>query len=228
MEVDPRLAEAGRLESAGFTHLRSKDYPQAVCCFEQAAALCLAASDRKKGCELLNYLADVQLQMGFPEQALTTYDRLLAVLTEEAEPLSRAQVLHNMGLLLARQRNFQRVLAAFQDAERSYRIAGDERGAAAEQGNQGSVCRDLGRFEEALAHYQEAVAVFRRLDDAQGIAEQCINIVYIHLRQGKLQEAQDWYVEALPYCRRSERRELLEAVRANIERLQEALSTGPR
>ena len=80
-------------------------------------------------------------------------------------------------------------LAAYDQALRLYRAAGDRAGEASTLGNIGGVYRRLGEPQRALEYYGQALPIQREVGNRAGEAVTRYNMAMIHRAQGELARA---------------------------------------
>ena len=92
-------------------------------------------------------------------------------------------------------------LAAYDQALRLYRAAGDRGSEAATLSNIGLVYRGLGEPQRALEYYGQALPITREVGDRAGEAVTLNNIGGVYRGLGELQRALEYYGQALPIRR---------------------------
>jgi tetratricopeptide (TPR) repeat protein len=162
------------------------------------------------------------LEQGDLEGALEKFSGALALLPPDADPLDRAGLFNNTGLVQIRLRRFEDASLSFLAAARGYREQGDLLAAARQMGNAGSACRDMEAYEAALQNYHEALALFSGQNSLMGIADQTGNIGYIHAMKNDPGRAVEWFEKALTIYRKEGEERKAELTRRNIEALRSA------
>ena len=94
-------------------------------------------------------------------------------------------------------------LAAYDQALRLYRAAGDRGNEAATLSNIGEVYRGLGEPQRALEYYGQALPILREVGDRAGEAATLNNIGAVYRGLGEPQRALEYYGQALPIRGRS-------------------------
>lgn len=131
--------------------------------------------------------------------------------------LEKAQLYVNQGLNQARKNDFYMALDNFRKALLLFDELGDKLNAAFQQGNIGSVYRDMEEYTQSLDEYQKALPLFEEIGHKEGIADQLTNIAYIHVMTGQSKEALKYYRKALPLYAEIEDDQKYEHTKRNIE-----------
>ena len=92
-------------------------------------------------------------------------------------------------------------LAAYDQALRLYRAAGDRGSEAATLSNIGAVYRGLGERQRALEYFGQALPIRREVGDRAGEAVTLNNIGAVYGGLGEPQRALEYYGQALPILR---------------------------
>jgi len=142
--------------------------------------------DRKRLAGVYNNLGILYDILGQYEEALTAYDRKLALLSSAAAPLEIARVQHNRGCALTYLNAFDEAWAAFQAAEAGFRAAEAGADLARLAINRALLFAVWQRFAEAEAALLEAETLFASME---GMTQQryalAVYRALAHLRSGK-------------------------------------------
>lgn len=165
------------------------DFDRAVTLAREIEAV-LASSDdpadRKRLAGIYNNLGILYDILGQYEEALTAYDRKLALLNSAATPLEIAHVQHNRGCALTYLNAFDEAWAAFQVAEAGFRAAEAWADLGRLAMNRALLFAVWQRFPEAEAALLEAETLFTSME---GMNQQryalAVYRALAHLRSGK-------------------------------------------
>ena len=86
-------------------------------------------------------------------------------------------------------RNFEKTIAAYQNAVAIFHAGGPRHREARVLTNLGNAQRGLGRFEEAIISHEDAAAIFRQTGDRHGLGDALTNLGVALRHASKFEEA---------------------------------------
>ncbi|MDD9382585.1 BTAD domain-containing putative transcriptional regulator [Streptomyces sp. ZAF1911] len=124
-------------------------------------------------------------------------ERALAATRAAGNTRGQAAMLHNLGALQMRQRNFGEAYASFTEALALHERAGEEHGHALVLRNMAMVDEMRGDLDTAMDHSAQALATFRAVGDLSSEAHVLNNMAQIELDRGRTDSAQQLSLESL-------------------------------
>lgn len=124
-------------------------------------------------------------------------ERALAATRAAGNARGQAAMLHNLGALEMRQRNFGEAYASFTEALALHDRAGEEHGHALVLRNMAMIDEMRGDLETAMDRSARALATFREVGDLSSEAHVLNNMAQIELDRGRTDAAQQLSLESL-------------------------------
>jgi predicted ATPase/DNA-binding XRE family transcriptional regulator/Tfp pilus assembly protein PilF len=119
----------------------------------------------------------------------------------EGDTPHRARAFVGAGLLAARQGDYVRALALYEQGLAIYRALGDKRGMARALVRLGAAANEQGDFDKADLYYRESLDLFRATDDKVSIAGILNNLGNQEILRGNVEQAAALYSESLQMAR---------------------------
>ena len=146
-------------------------------------------------------LALGEIRAGRPQAALDYLDNAMKVEVDHAD--SRADVLERTGHALTTIGDYERAVAAYENALQLFRDRGERTGEAAVHVGIGSVYSRRGDFATALNHFEQARKVFTELNNLPLLASTLNHIGGASCAKGDWAKAAEAYSEALNLARQN-------------------------
>jgi len=159
------------------------------------------AVDSLARAKALNYLGNVDLDLGDYPRARVRYEEALAIRRRRGDQEGTARTLNNLGLLEGFEGNWARARGCHEAAVAIWRERGDERLTAISLANLGEALGSLGEREQAAAILAEAVALQRRVDNPRGLAYALESLGEVAFARGDLEGARAALTESLELFR---------------------------
>ncbi len=150
--------------------LQTENYPEAIECLQQAAALAHAEGDLSGAGRHIGNLALIYYRLKQPDEALTAFDQALALVRTVGDRILEDGLLGNMGNVLRESGQYDQAILYLNQALLIAQEIGDVRGRGIWLSNLGLVYDDLGQPATAVDYHREAVQVARQLQDQRGLA----------------------------------------------------------
>ncbi|HYH45319.1 MAG TPA: tetratricopeptide repeat protein, partial [Thermoanaerobaculia bacterium] len=193
--------EAALLYARGVTALNERRWEPAGADLARAAGLALAADDEALAADAFNDAGRAQRKRGQPEAARESFERALALFTEQGRPVSRAETLSNLGNAFKDLGDPRAAVARLRDSLHLARAAGAEKTALTTQVNLCDALQSLHDREEALATCGAAVDEARRLEEPEAEAAALNNLGTLYESLGEWEQAVERYRLALERVR---------------------------
>ena len=145
----------------------------------------------------LQNLGIVLAELGRHEQALQTFEQVIAEAERQGALQSLARAYNNAALLLATRGEFARALHYQQASTRLKEQQGDTYGLAISYATLGYLYARMGAQEEAERAYGQSLELRRRVGDRRGMGYVLANLGELYHRQGQLERARQVLREAL-------------------------------
>jgi len=197
---DKRLvyAQARKIECIGMVYGDDPERGEASC--EDAFRIFLAAGNRLDAADAQRVIGDRQGAQGHYEQAIATYQRVLAVLQELGEHAKTGMVLNNMAIDFANEGKLDRAEKLYRMAKYHFEQAGDKGNAGIALGNIADILYLRGNLPGAARLYQQSIAAEASFDpSAPGYA--MYRLADLELAQGQLKKARDLATQAVDAMR---------------------------
>ncbi|MGW7052805.1 BTAD domain-containing putative transcriptional regulator [Streptomyces sp. NPDC054887] len=124
-------------------------------------------------------------------------ERALAATRAAGNSRGQAAMLHNLGALEMRLRDFSKAYATFTEALALHELAGEEHGRALVLRNMAMIDEMRGELETAMDHSARALATFRAVGDLSSEAHVLNNMAQIELDRGRTDSAEELSLESL-------------------------------
>jgi CHAT domain-containing protein/Tfp pilus assembly protein PilF len=151
--------------------------------------------------KLKQLLEQAKQQQGQPQQAIETWQQILAIARQLKERRGEAIALNNIGLNYNTISQPQEALKYFNQTLPIWREVGDRSGEATTLSNIGSVYSSIGQPQSALKYLNQALPIRREVGDRKGEATTLNNIGLAYEKISQPQEALKYYNQALPISR---------------------------
>ncbi len=146
----------------------------------------------------LNYIGSICQTHGDLEQALSYYERVLALRELMGDTVGIARSLNNIGGILRRKGNLEEALRCYKRALDLSEQGRDTSRIAISLNNVGFIYDIQGKLVEALRYYERALALFKQVERPTSIVTSLNNIGSIYYNsQNELTKALSYYQSAL-------------------------------
>jgi DNA-binding winged helix-turn-helix (wHTH) protein/tetratricopeptide (TPR) repeat protein/TolB-like protein len=197
---DKRLvyAQARKVECIELVYGEDPERGKASC--EDAFRIFLAAGNRLDAADAQRVIGDRQGAQGHYEQAIATYERVLAILQELGEHEKTGMVLNNMAINFANEGKLDRAEKLYRKAKYHFEQAGDKGNAGTALGNIADILYLRGNLPDAARLYQQTIATETSVDpSAPGYA--MYRLADLELAQGQPKKARDLATQAVDVMR---------------------------
>jgi len=197
---DKRLvyAQARKVECIELVYGEDPGRGEASC--EDAFRIFLAAGNRLDAADAQRAIGDRQGAQGHYEQAIATYQRVLAILQELGEHEKTGMVLNNMAIDFANEGKLDRAEKLYRTAKYHFEQAGDKGNAGIALGNIADILYLRGNLSGAAKLYQQTIEVEAAMDrSAPGYA--MYRLADLELAQGQPKNARDLATQAVDVMR---------------------------
>ncbi|NEN91162.1 MAG: tetratricopeptide repeat protein [Okeania sp. SIO3H1] len=138
-----------------------------------------------------------QFRTGKFDEALESYEKVLAIRKELGDQAGIAQTLNNMGDVYVNQREYAQALDVLQQALTIRRKINDRPGISETLNLIGFTYQRQREFSQALNLHQEALDISQAVNDRPNEGESLHNIAAVKASQGQLDQALEFYEQAL-------------------------------
>ncbi len=132
-------------------------------------------------------------------EALINLQKILETTAEpqgETDPLFRARILSNMGIVQVKKECFSEAIDNFQAALEIFNAQNDTFSEAQQWGNIGSSYRDLQKYDKAISNYEKALSLYEKTGQTAAAADQFTNLAYAYAMNREKDRAVDMYRKA--------------------------------
>jgi eukaryotic-like serine/threonine-protein kinase len=191
-------AQARKVECIELVYGEDPERGEASC--EDAFRIFLAAGNRLDAADAQRVIGDRQGSQGHSEQAIATYQRVLAILQELGEHEKTGLVLNNMAINFANEGKLDRAEKLYRMAKYHFEQAGDKGNAGIALGNIADILYLRGNLPGAAKLYQQTIEVEASMDrSAPGYA--MYRLADLELAQGQPKKARDLATQAVDVMR---------------------------
>lgn len=178
------------------------DHPeQGVASCEDAYKIFLPAGNRLGAADALRLIGDEQGSQGHHEQAIATYQQVLAILQELGEEHTKTgTVLNNMAVLFANEGKLDRAEQLYRQAKFHFEQSGDGFNVATTVGNIADILYLRGNLPAAAKLYEQDVKLETLLDPPDP-SYAMYRLADLRLAQGRVKEAQPLAQQAVDILR---------------------------
>ncbi len=180
--------------------------------FQAALALYRALADPAGAGQTLSHLSQVQLALNHWDAAVESCQQAVVLLTGLDRPNELAIAHNNWGIICAEQGQFEDALTHFEQAEVSFRAAGNLRGQSKVNLNRGDLYRRRQQWDAAESFFRQALALHEELGDRLNLAILQMNLSILLYERGEPAEALALSLEAETALRRLHNRPVLARV----------------
>ncbi len=153
---------------------------------------------------------------GLMQQALTAYLKALSVAEKMTDPIAKANLLSNIGLVYFDMFNLNQALSYYKQAKDIYEQYGNKQDKADILHNIAGIYIRLSSYEVALDMYRETLRIFQELNDMDGVAQSYGNIGVAYSELGQYQLSLHYYQRALRYYQETNNAYFLSSRHGNI------------
>jgi tetratricopeptide (TPR) repeat protein len=190
-------ARQDALVRIGGCHRALSEYPQAMDCFEEAAALTRSSGDVSTEAELSAAMGTVLFNTGNFAEAARKHERSVEIWKRLGnEPWSLGRALANLGNAYGAMNRYDEALACFQKGVEIARDVGDKAREGSRLGGLAQTYQLMGKLEEAEALHRAALEIAVALSDRTGIAHQLAGLGAILEARGALEDATENCIKA--------------------------------
>ena len=165
LDKPDQLLEARVLEHLGSIHVRNHGFDTAIQCYEQALEAAGSIRDLPRLARVYHGLAAACDGRGETDRAVEFVHKALSLYSLEDDAAMTARAENELGLLLIRQRQFERAEELFLSSLRHLGSSGTEIGQSHVMLSLGEVYLAAGRLAEAVAIIRDAVERANRLEE---------------------------------------------------------------
>jgi tetratricopeptide (TPR) repeat protein len=180
--------------------------------FQAALALYRDLADPAGAGQTLSHLSQVQLALNHWDAAVESCQQAVALLTGLDRPNELAVAHNNWGIICAEQGQFEDALTHFEQAETSFRAAGNLRGQSKVILNRGDLYRRRQQWDAAESFFRQALALHEELGDRLNLAFLQMNLSILLYERGEPAEALGLSLKAEAALRRLHNRPVLARV----------------
>ena len=198
------LLESRILEHLGSIHVRNHGFDTAIQCYELALEAAGAIRDLPRLARVYHGLAAAYDGRGETDRAVEFVHKALSLYSLEDDVTMTARVENELGLLLMRERQFERAEELFLSALRHLGSSGTEIGRSHVMLSLGEMYLAAGRLAEAVAIIREAIERAHRLEEllAESAGHQLLGEALERL--GRPAEADEEFRAGLAILRRED------------------------
>ncbi|NER50189.1 MAG: CHAT domain-containing protein [Symploca sp. SIO1A3] len=184
------VTEASTLLIQGKTNYDAGRFTEAAIAWEQAVQTYQQAGDSINQALSLNYLCLAYQDLGQWEPATATINQSLNLLQTQPDLGILAQALNTQGSLFLATGKNERALKTWQEAEKIYTQAGDEKGVLGSKINQAQALQSLGMFQRAQRILEQAQRQLQAQPDSLVKATGWHSLGLVWQTIGNLQQSQ--------------------------------------
>ncbi|NEQ67064.1 MAG: CHAT domain-containing protein [Symploca sp. SIO2D2] len=184
------VTEASTLLIQGKTNYDAGRFTEAAIAWEQAVQAYQQAGDSINQALSLNYLCLAYQDLGQWEPATAAINQSLNLLQTQPDLGILAQALNTQGSLFLATGKNERALKTWQEAEKIYTQAGDEKGVLGSKINQAQALQSLGMFQRAQRILEQAQRQLQAQPDSLVKATGWHNLGLVWQTIGNLQQSQ--------------------------------------
>jgi len=196
-----RKGEALSLYHIGGTYLNTRDYAQALSCYEQALLIQREIGDRAGEGDSLNAIGNTLEMTSEHAQALTYYEQALSIRQEVGNRRGEAATLNNIGVIYYGAHEYAQTLVYFEQTLSIYQEIGDRFGEAFILNSIGSTYNETGCYEQAITCNEQALPINREIGNRNGEADSLKRLGNSYLDIGNYTQATAFFERALPIYR---------------------------
>jgi len=138
-----------------------------------------------------NYFDDGQF-----EKAFEAYSESYTQLSPDANPLNRASILHQIGVIYHLWGRYDKAEANYLESIRMKAPLNDQAGIAGTNHQLGLLYQDMGEFDKAIEYYKKSIDINRNVKFTKGIANSLVNLGSVYQEVGLYLKAVENYREA--------------------------------
>jgi CHAT domain-containing protein/Tfp pilus assembly protein PilF len=146
-------------------------------------------------------MGTIQLDLGYFDQALSTYRQALEIARQTNDPKSEVVGLLNIGFIEHTLKRYEDALVSYQEMLVVARKIGDAHYEALAQSKLGGVYHEIGQYGTALDAFGQALVLFIQMDDTASVSASLVNIGICFDRMGNYQKALQYHQRALEIAR---------------------------
>jgi len=218
------LLEARILEHLGSIHVRNHGFDTAIECYEQALEAAGAIRDLPRLARVYHGLAAAYDGRGETHRAVEFVHKALSLYSLEDDAAMTARAENELGLLLIRERQFERAEELFLSALRHLASSGTEIGQSHVMLSLGEMYLAAGRLSEAVAIVRDAIERAQRLEETLAESEGHQLLGEALERLGRAAEADEEFRTGLAILRREDLSDRLVEMHASYASLLERRS----
>jgi len=131
------------------------------------------------------------------QQALQTYQQVLAIYREIGDSTGEAVALHFIGAVYNQLDDYSEALKFYRQSLAIYRAIPYNQGEARILNSIGGVYQQQGQYNQALEYYQQSLTLRRNIKDRVGEGETLTNLGALYYNQGQYAQSLELYQQAL-------------------------------
>ena len=185
------------LNKIGLVHYFECDYDSATAYYQKALTFAEKFDNRWQEAESLFNIAEVHLEKGGFEEALSIYNKAKQIYSECNDPFSIFHCYNSLGILAKLQGDY---LTALDNYNKAFLIADsldDKISQAYLYNNIGNVYKNRGEYAGAMENYDQAYKIFEEQEETLLMSDCLNNMGDIHKETGSYQRALDYYKRSL-------------------------------
>jgi len=155
-------------------------------------------------------------QIGQLDQAISYYEKALAIFQANNDQRTTAILLSNLGNIYDNKGDQKTALSYYQSAFELNQQIGNEEGMAINLNDMGAAASDRGEYDAALQYYERALTLNKKLNLEKNIAINLNNIGMTQYELGDYDQALSSYEEALEIHKRTDNQRGIAVVESNV------------
>ena len=165
--------------------------------FNDALRVLTRLGNKQGVATVLNNIAILEAEQGLHEQAIRTYERVVAIDRELGDD-HIAMTLNNLGVAYWNSGDVENARATYEESLARYRQMDDPGNMVLPLDNLGIIAQYHGEYEVARRYQEEALGICRTYGYKNGLAHVLANMGLRAVQEGDYELARDYYGELLP------------------------------
>ena len=175
------------LEEIAYSEQQLGNIERASQLYEEALEICPDIPEEKAS--LLHFVGMLKNQQGEILEAISLFERSLAITEQIGDVQGKAATLHELGKLKANQGDVEEAVALFQQSLAITEQIGEIQGKSATLHQLAILKVNQGDVEMAMAFYQQSLAIKEQVGDVQGKAATLHELAILKVSQGDVEGA---------------------------------------
>ncbi|NEQ81629.1 MAG: tetratricopeptide repeat protein, partial [Moorea sp. SIO2I5] len=193
--TDRELSDLRR--SQGEQLLESKQFDEALSCYQEALQLYRKLGDKAEIASTLTTIGNVFQLLEHYDQALSYYREALAISEQINNQVSQASALGGLGETYLSLGDYQQAIDYLQPALTIQQQIDDAKGEALLLANLGNSYQSLGQYKRGIDYFQRALRIQREICDRKGEAASLTSLGNAYRALAQYQRGIDYFQQAL-------------------------------